>query len=264
MRYLSPRPTLEALGAHYPDNYFIYRRPEEDPPWVRQIMQWVDDRHWKHSLRRVEKVMGALTPETKLVDVGCGLNHLLATTKKLRGCEGVGVDFKAEVAAYVRDVRKMPCIQGTLHDGHFATGSLDLVTMNEYLEHDPNPRSVLEEARRITKPGGYVSIEVPLSDCLPARIFGARWTQFDAPRHLMHFSKKTLADMLQRSGYEVVHVETFQIPPMIGFSVMHCLGFRMLGGPNIWQAGLGVLFAAPFYLAYPWLDEFMHVMARAV
>jgi SAM-dependent methyltransferase len=264
MRYLSPRPTLAALGAHYPDDYFIYNKPEDDPPWARAMSQWFDDFYWKRSVRRIEKVIGPLTPEMKLADVGCGLNQLLAMIKRLRGCEGTGIDFKADVATYVRDVMKMPCVQGTLHDAHFADASLDLVTMNEYLEHEPYPRSVLQEARRALKPGGHVSIEVPYSDGLPARMFGTRWSQIDCPRHLMHFTKKTLPDMLSRSGFEVIHVDTFEIPMMIGFSAVHCLGFR-LPGPLAFHAALALLASIPFYLlAYPWMDEFMHVVARAV
>ncbi len=264
MRYVSPRPTLEALGAHYPDNYFIYKKPEDDPPWLRPIVRVLDGMHWKGVLRRIERVTGRIRPEMKLVDVGCGMNFLLATVKELRGCEGIGVDFKPEVAAYVRDVSKMPCVDGTLEQAKFPDATFDLVTMNEYLEHEPFPRQVLCEARRITKPGGYVSIEVPFSDGLPARMFGPYWSQVDVPRHLMHFTKKTITDMLARAGYEVVDIQTFQIPIVLGFSVMQSLGAKHYAGPTVVDAGLAVLASLPFYLAYPWMDEFMHVTARAV
>jgi SAM-dependent methyltransferase len=264
LRYVSPRPTLAALGAHYPDDYFIYKRPEDDPSWLRPLVAWFDEQHWRGSLRRIESVIGTLEPSTQIVDVGCGMNQGLALIKKLRGAEGTGVDFKAEVADYVRDVLKMPVVRGTLHDGKFADASKDLVLMNEYLEHEPNPRAVLQEARRITKPGGHVSIEVPYTEGLPARMFGTRWTQIDAPRHLVHFTEKTLTDMLARSGYEVVHVCTFQIPLMIGFSVLQVLGISQLRAPMFVEAGLAMAASLPFYLAYPWMDEFMHVVARAV
>jgi ubiquinone/menaquinone biosynthesis C-methylase UbiE len=263
LRYVSPRPTLASLGLHYPDNYFIYKKPEEEHPLLRSVMQWLDDAHWRHSVARIEKVLGPIMPEQRLVDVGCGLNHLLAAIKKLRGAEGVGVDFKPEVAAYVRDVRKMQVVQGTLHDGHFADASVDLVMMNEYLEHEPNPRGVLQEARRITKPGGHVWIEVPMTDCWPAKLFGSRWSQVDAPRHLVHFTRETLTKLLERSGYRVVHVGSFQIPLMIGMSVLQALGATRVGKLGVLDSVLVFLSALPFQLAYPWLDEFMYVCARA-
>jgi SAM-dependent methyltransferase len=226
-------------------------------------MQWFDARHWLTSIRRIEKVLGRFTPEMQVVDVGCGMNHLLAAIKRERGCEGIGVDFKAEVAAYVRDVRKMPVVQGTLHDGHFADGRFDLVTMNEYLEHEPNPRRVLAEARRITKPGGHIWIEVPLTDCLPAKLFGSRWSQVDVPRHLVHFTRETITKMLESSGYKVVHIGSFQIPLMIGMSVLQSFGATRVGNLGLAHSVLVFLSALPFQLAYPWLDEFMCVAARA-
>lgn len=264
MRYVSPRPTLTALGAHYPENYFIYKKPEDDPAWLRPFVRWLDNAHYRAVLARIESVIGEIMPEMKLVDVGCGMNLLLANAKELRGCEGIGVDFKPEVAAYVRDVRKMPCVDGTLEQAHFADASFDLVTMNEYLEHEPYPGAVLREARRITKPGGHISIEVPFSDGLPARMFGKFWSQVDAPRHLMHFTKPTITEMLRRAGYEVVRIKTFQVPIVLGFSVMQCLGARHYAGPTFTDAVLATLVSLPFYLAYPWMDEFMHVVARAV
>jgi SAM-dependent methyltransferase len=263
MRYLSPRPALAELAAHYPDNYFIYKKAEDVAAWMRPLLQRVSDVLCMRDLRRIEKVVGTLTPATQVLDVGCGMANLLSIAKKRRGCVGTGVEFKAEVAAYVRDVRKLPCIHGTLHDGRFADASFDLVTMNEYLEHEPMPRAVLQEARRITKPGGHISIEVPYSDSLPARLFGSRWAQIDAPRHLVHFTKKTLADMLGRSGYEIIHLKTFEIPLMVGFSATQLL-IKQIGGPTALDMGLALLASLPFYLFYPWMHEFIHVVARAV
>lgn len=263
MRYVSPRPTLQSLGMHYPDDYFIYKKPEQEHRFLRPLMQWLDKLHWLTALRRIEKVLGRITPEMQLLDVGCGMNHLLAAIKSERGCEGIGVDFKAEVAAYVRDVRKMPIVQGTLHDGDFEDGRFDLVLMNEYLEHEPNPRGVLKEARRITKRGGHLWIEVPMSDSLPARMFGARWSQVDAPRHLVHFTRDTITRMLEGSGYKVTHIGSFQIPLLIGMSVLQTLGATRVGSVGLLDSALVFLSALPFQLAYPWLDEFMCVAARA-
>jgi ubiquinone/menaquinone biosynthesis C-methylase UbiE len=263
LRYLSPRPTLESLGLHYPDDYFIYKRPEEEHPLIRPVANWLDGRHWRGAIARIEKVLGQFTPETRVVDVGCGLNHLLFHLKQLRGTVGVGVDFKAEVAAYVRDVRKMPVVQGTLHDGHFKDGEFDLVTMNEYLEHEPDPRGVLAEAHRITKKGGHVWVEVPLVDSLPSRIFKSRWSQVDAPRHLVHFTRETLTKMLESSGYKVERIGTFQIPLLIGLSVLQSLGATRVGSLGAIDGILTGAFALPFALAYPWMDEFMYAVARA-
>jgi ubiquinone/menaquinone biosynthesis C-methylase UbiE len=263
LKYLSPRPTLEGLGAHYPDDYFIYRTEEEMSPLLRLLMRRLTEQRWSSYIARFERVRGRLAPNTKIVDVGCGMNDLLAALATRRGCQGVGVDFNPKVVEYVREKRKMPVYQGTLHDGRFADGEFDVVTMNEYLEHEPDPRGVLAEARRITKRGGHLAVEVPFSDCLPARVFGSRWSQLDAPRHLTHFTRETLSDMLSRSGFRMVHVKTFQIPMLIGMSVVQALGHKKLGRASFFDRWLVSVAAMPFLPFFPLLDEFMFVVAQA-
>jgi ubiquinone/menaquinone biosynthesis C-methylase UbiE len=264
LRYLSPRPTLDALGAHYPPQYFIYQPAEDLPAFTRPMARFFATARWTESIARLERVRGPLAPDTRVVDVGCGLNDYLVTLKKLRGIQGIGVDFSPDAAAYVRDTLHMPVHAGTLQQANFAEGEFDVVSMNEYLEHEPNPREVLREARRITKPGGHLCLEVPYIESWPARIFGSRWSQIDAPRHLIHFSEHTLREMLRRSGFELVHTETFSIPYVIGFSVLQALGHRNLGRLTVLDRTLAMLVALPFILVAPFIDEFRFAVARAV
>ncbi|HKU39819.1 MAG TPA: class I SAM-dependent methyltransferase [Polyangiales bacterium] len=264
LRYLSPRPTLAALGAHYPSSYFIYQRPDDLPAWTRSMAQKFSALRWQESLARLERVTGRLQPDAKVVDVGCGLNDYLVNLKALRGIEGIGVDFKPELAEYAREQLHMTVHSGTLQDVAFPDGEFDIVAMNEYLEHEPDPRGVLREARRITRPGGYLTIEVPCVESLPARMFGSCWSQVDSPRHLIHFTEKTLTEMLRREGWELVHTQTFGIPYVIGFSVLQALGFRHLGRLTAWERALAMLVSLPFILIAPLVDEFRFAVARAV
>ena len=264
MRYLSPRPTLAALGAHYPDDYFIYKTPEDEHPLMRPVVGWITQRRWRSYIQRLERGRGRLAAETKIVDVGCGQNDFLATLQKLRGCQGVGVDFKPELVAYVRDKRKMPIFQGTLQQAALETGQYDVVTMNEYLEHEPDPRGVLTEARRITVKGGHLGVEIPHIQGLPAKLFGTRWSQVDAPRHLSYFTRDTLAEQLKRCGYRLIYTETFQIPLLIGLSVLQAFGATRVGRLGLVESSLAAVAALPFLLAYPLMDEFMFAVAEAV
>ena len=56
---------------------------------------------------------------------------------------------------------------------------------------------------------GRLVIEVPNIDSWYARWFGGNWFHLDAPRHLYHFSPKTLRDLLSRQQFEVVYESTF-------------------------------------------------------
>ena len=75
--------------------------------------------------------------------------------------------------------------------------------MWQALEHVHDPLRVLCEAHRLLVPGGKIVVAVPNMDSLPYRWFGRAWQGLDLPRHLTHFSPRTLHKMLQRAGFQV-------------------------------------------------------------
>jgi SAM-dependent methyltransferase len=263
MEYVSPRPTGSALARHYPDDYFGYSLHEDAPrlmqPFLRAAARGISLRR----LRYVENVMGKLTPQAQILDVGCGVNRLLQCIAEERGCTGTGLDFKPEIVAYVRDRLKMPIVQGSLGEVELPEHAYDLVLMMEYLEHELDPRRVLNEARRITRPGGYLALELPHIATWPGRMFGRFWWNLDIPRHLMFFTPDTLARMLGECGYELVRVEPFTLPFYSGFSLVQAAGLRHWRKHKTLYPLLGTLLALPLLPLQALMPEFMFVMARA-
>lgn len=263
LRYVNPRPTMAALGRHYPDNYLPVRPPEDMPKVVRSLTQLLLSMRWIKYTRRLEGAIGRIPNGTRVVDVGCGRNDLLRRLSKARGCVGIGIDTKAEVVEYIRKVLSMQAIEGTLLTAGLQEQSADLVTMNEYLEHEPDPAPVLQEARRITRTGGHLVVEVPYSGGLVAKTMGKTWSQLDVPRHLVFYTPETLETMLARAGYKMIHVEPFGAPFSFGISVLQTLGFDKLGAMKGTDVLLIALAGTLFLPFFPILREFMFVVARA-
>src|SRR5262245_1588222 len=119
LKYVNPRPTPEALGRHYPEDYFGYSKPEDAPWFLRRIILGFARGIALRRIRFLEATTGKIEPSSQVVDVGCGVNGLLRTLKELRGCEGIGVDFKPEVVEYVRNQLGMPIVQGNLMQAKF-------------------------------------------------------------------------------------------------------------------------------------------------
>src|SRR5262249_30551376 len=142
-----------------------------------------------------------------------------------RDCEVIGVDFNDKVAETARASLGLEVVSGTLRDARFDAERFDLVTMAEYLEHDPDPRGALEEAHRVLRSGGHIAIEVPDISGPPSRLFRSRWWQVDSPRHLVLFSPKTLASLLESTGFEVVEVRRFGRVGSIGYSLLQFFGW---------------------------------------
>ena len=247
---------------HYPADYFGYAIHDDEPlllrPFLRAFARGISLRR----IRYLEKVRGKIETDTAIVDVGCGANRLLQTIDEVRGCRGLGVDFKPEIVAYVRDELKLPIVEGTLQTAAFEDGRFDVVLMMEYLEHEPDPRAVLEEARRVTRTGGELALELPLM-AWPGRLFGPNWWNLDIPRHLIFFSPETLSQMLDECGYELLSVKPFTLPLYVGMSILQVLGLRHWARYKALYPILSSILGLPFVPFQPLIPEFMFVVARA-
>ncbi len=260
--FVNPRPSFAALGAHYPDNYFAYSLPSDVPGFFEPLIQWLTRGISLQRIKYLEKVTGRLSADTQIVDVGCGINSLLYWLKKKRGCEGTGVDFKPEVVEWVRSQLGMPIEQGTLQDVGFDEGSVDVVAMTEYLEHESDPRVVLDEAQRVLKPGGHLAIEIPDPTGWPARTFKSTWWNLDVPRHLVFFDPDTLGKMVEQCGFELVSVKRFGIPFYVGTSIYQALGLRYSARFHWAFLLLAGVMGAPFAPFTPLTPEFLYAVAR--
>jgi|GEM_PF-359944 len=86
--------------------------------------------------------------------------------------------------------------------------SFDLISFWEVLEHLPDPRSVLLEARRLLTPGGLMLIMVPNAGSLVTRLLHERSNTFGGHSHLNHFHAPSLTRLLESANLKLVEMET--------------------------------------------------------
>lgn len=263
LEYVNPRPTPTALGPHYPETYFGYALHEEEPPLVAPLLRAFAEGISRRRLAYLEREAGTVTPDTAILDVGCGTNRLLQYIKRVRGCEGTGLDFKPEIVEHVRGTLGMPIVEGTLENAGLQDGAYDIVMMMEYLEHEPDPKAILREARRVTKDGGYIALELPHIASIPGRLFRSMWWNLDVPRHLIFPTEASLRRMLDEVGYELLSVRTFTFPFYVGMSLLQALGERHWLKHRSWFPIVSAILGAPFIPLQWMLPEFMFAVARA-
>jgi SAM-dependent methyltransferase len=263
LRYVSPRPRPESLGAHYPSDYISYSHSDDAPAITRPFVRLLERATAQRRLHSVERATGRLTPQTQLVDVGCGLNQFLEEVKRIRGASGHGVDMD-EAMVRRAGSRGMTVTQGIFTEVGLEAGKYDVVSMLEYLEHDPFPIATLREARRVLRTGGHLAVEIPHINGLPARLFKQNWANLDAPRHLVYFDEDTLRRALREQGFEMISFSTFGIPLYIGLSMLFSMGWHGRMRQLTLTQALATMLGAPLIPALPWLHEFAFITARAV
>jgi SAM-dependent methyltransferase len=89
------------------------------------------------------------------------------------------------------------------------SNGFDLVILWHVLEHVQSPRDMVREVARILKPGGTLLVAVPNFGSWEAQWSRDRWFHLDVPRHLTHFTPKTLGRMLGEAGLPITDINFF-------------------------------------------------------
>jgi len=211
--YLNPRPTPQAIGAFYPQEYAPFRPAIEDERWA--LMRWMRRRKMQRRRALVERYSGLR--RGRVLDVGCATG-LFLHEMALGGWEAFGVELTPSAADYARKRFGLEIFTGQLEEAAFPAEAFDAVTFWDVLEHTFSPRRTLERSAALLKPGGLVAINIPNWESFERRIFGGQWIGLDPPRHLYVFPRRALTALLEQSGFEVVGWET-AMPPYFAFAI---------------------------------------------
>jgi SAM-dependent methyltransferase len=199
LTFTNPRPTPGTIGRFYPPDYHPHRRPAKmrqarpaRPVWARLFGRPCNERR------------GALPwPEPgRLLDFGCGGGAFLKRMAD-RGWQVTGLDASVGAGRAVQEELGLKVLTGSLPHPELRPCSFDVVTMWQSLEHVHRPLAILREAYRLLVPGGKLIVATPNVESLPFYWFGPAWFGLDLPRHLTHFTPKTLRAMLEAAGFRV-------------------------------------------------------------
>lgn len=144
----------------------------------------------------------------ELLEIGCATGHFLAAARDA-GFAARGVEPSAEAAARARERHGVDVVAGFAEDVELEPGAFDLVCAWHVLEHIPAPAGVLDGFARALRPGGLFALEVPNVAGVQARRLGVRWPHLDLAHHVAHYGPGSMRRLLERTGFDVIHVETF-------------------------------------------------------
>jgi 2-polyprenyl-3-methyl-5-hydroxy-6-metoxy-1,4-benzoquinol methylase len=227
MGYLNPRPSPRVIGRYYSEDYEEYQPPvRHRSEWLTRIKDYLERlvlaqrngnppplRHWYQKLLAtiatpwcapgVDSLVGLpFVGEGKLLDFGSGsgwYGHRMSQ----RGWKVTCMDFTSHAAQKVTERFGLPALVGTLPHPDVQPGSFDVITMGCVLEHVHEPQEVVKAAVQALRPGGLLVIAVPNLASWGFRYFGKTWWPLELPRHLLHFTPRTLRLLLQANGLEI-------------------------------------------------------------
>ena len=196
--FTSPRVAIDKLGTTvYHDEYFnTVNSSENSGNYVARdnILR----QKWKNNLLPlIEKKTGS---KGRLLDIGCATGILVDQADKM-GWDAYGIEYSQYAAEYARKHFGINVQAGSLEDCDFQENFFDVVTMLNVLEHLPDPLTSLQKIYQILHTGGLLVIEVPDIDCPESKRSKQDWPLLQPDAHLLHFSKKTLTNLVKDAGF---------------------------------------------------------------
>jgi SAM-dependent methyltransferase len=162
-------------------------------------------------LRRIEEASLWFTTRNQLIeaaldragrprslwDIGAG-NGFVTLHLQRAGIAAVAVEPGPHGARAAADRGVREVVQGTIDGLELPDASLDAVGLFDVIEHLRAPQTLLEEVRRVVRPGGLVVATVP---ALPAL-----WSDVDEySGHVRRYRKSHLVAEFEQAGFEVTY-----------------------------------------------------------
>ncbi len=193
--FTNPRPVEVDLSKYYKSEAYISHTNK-----ATNLVNFTYKLARNYTLAKKVKLINSISPEKSVLDYGCGSGEFLsACQKKAWKIHGFEPDQQArEKAASITQTN----IISDLKDLKYLD-QVSLITLWHVLEHVPNLNATIEQLKsKLTKNGKFL-IAVPNHESYDAQYYKEYWAAYDVPRHLYHFSMKTMKGFLQKHGLKL-------------------------------------------------------------
>jgi len=176
----------------------------------QSIVSWQTRKQLSFGKRHYEYIK-KYRKKGRILDLGCSAGFFLKAAKE-NGWETIGIDISHDTAEIARKRYGLNVLTGILNEGIFPAGYFDVVSMWDVVEHINDPVKTVAIINKILAPGGMLILSTPNIDGLfpkmAYRMSGRMndWLHPEPPHHLFQFSKKTIAKLLETSGFKLLEI----------------------------------------------------------
>ena len=198
-----------------PDCTMIFESPRfPDDAILAGYLASEEGGHDSQFAMRVESFYRALVrlkdhlppPGARVLDIGTAGGAFLDAATRY-GYDANGLEPSRDLTERGKK-RGLKIEQGTIADHALAPGSFDMVCLWDVIEHLTDPRADLERIRKLLKPDGILLVNFPDIGTTQAKLAGKRfWWILSV--HLHHFTRRTMADIMKRTGFEPFHFRRY-------------------------------------------------------
>ncbi len=195
-RFTNPRPDGKAIGEYYKAESYI-SHSNTSKGLISKIYQEVR----KFTLKGKLNLINKLSPtKGKLLDVGCGTGMFLSITHE-DGWKVNGIEPDRKARAIAEETNKIKITEEILSS--FQNEKFEVITLWHVLEHVHELNATIDWLKERLSKDGSLIIAVPNHESKDAEIYQEQWAAYDVPRHLYHFSQKSIKQLFANHGFEL-------------------------------------------------------------
>lgn len=156
--------------------------------------------------RKMLKRLETYRQTGNFLEIGCNTGAALDAARR-HGWITKGLDVSETATAYARDELGLDVFTGTVEEAGFPDAYFDVIYSHAVIEHVLHPLSLMQQCRRILRPGGVIYAVTVNWDSYTQQILGGGWRLLDPVHHVHLFTPQNVKALCERAGLE--HVRTW-------------------------------------------------------
>ena len=194
MCFTEPKPNEQELPSYYQSEDYI-----SHTDGARTLFEKLYQIVKNITLSRKQKLLKSyLGSKGSVLDIGSGTGDFLKYLQENNWCvSGMEPNEQARSLSLEKGVQ----VKSSLKE---VEGSFDNITMWHVLEHVYDLEQQINWLKEHLSKQGFLYVAVPNFESLDAQIYKEHWAAYDVPRHLYHFSQRSIQAIFEKHGLEVV------------------------------------------------------------
>ena len=182
--YLNPKPSKNEMSKYYNNNYLPHLSLDN---FYLKIFKKISY-FWK-----IKQIKNYSDTKNNHIDIGGG-NGSFSKYLNNNGYKSFSYDpFYTKNNSNISDI---------------PSSSYQIATLWHSIEHMYDIDSMLNNIYRITDNDATIYIACPNYDSIDRMIFKKNWAALDVPRHLYHFTPKSIKNFLKKHNLEIIKIKS--------------------------------------------------------
>ena len=206
-RFTSNPPEEIACGKYYQSENYI-SHSDTKTGLISKVYHWVRN----VMLGRKYHLLQSLDANRNLLDVGSGTGYFPDFMQK-KGYNVIGIEVDDTARNYSISKFGLNVLSPNQLKNKELKSTFGFITLWHVLEHLYNPDEYMSLFSELLDANGYLIIAVPNHQSHDAKTYKDFWAAYDVPRHLWHFSPKSLEVFAERNGFKLIKKELMPFDP---------------------------------------------------